>query len=84
MKRKRKLKNRIISGLIALLIILTPLCTPISVRADENSAPETVTAGVEDVTENETLNDGVAKEDTATPGESALIDESVLSEDNVT
>ena len=76
LKRKRKLQKRIVSGLIALLIILTPLFTPITVRADVISAPESVVADVTNDTENVTLNGGVAEEDSATPEDSALTDAS--------
>ena len=86
MKRKRKLQKRIVSGLIALLIILTPLFTPITVRADVISAPESVVADVTNDTENVTLNGGVAEEDSATPEDSALTDasEENASEENAT
>ena len=66
MKRYRKLKKRIVSGLIALLIILTPLCSPITVRADENTTLESALAGAVEE-ENKTSED--VAEDSVTSGE---------------
>lgn len=68
LKNHRKLKKRILSGLIALFVILTSLGTPITVRADGIPASEPVlTEETEKVTETETA-EGVTEEG-VTPGE---------------